>query len=134
MITATSLKGQKFIDFSYDSQQSVTGDLIVLRDREAIQNALVLWLYSLRGEKIRLPSQGGYVTKWLFKPLTLDTQQNIQFAIASGLQNEFSPILKIKEINVTPDNENDSWLIEVKAVITRTQEEIYAFENIRRIV
>lgn len=133
-ISNTSLSGQTYVDFSYDADIQPNGDLRLLQDYEAIQNSLRLWLYSLRGERIRRPTWGGYVTRWLFKPMSSNTADNIQYAILTGLKEEFSPALQIQEVNVTPDYEDKSWTIEVKAIVVRSQEEIHVIENIRRIV
>lgn len=130
----TSLSGQKYIDFPYDAQIDSKGNMVILENYEAAQNALRLWLYSLRGERIRQPSYGGYVTRWLYKPLNESTRQNIQYAILVGLRDEFTPSITVTELNVTPDYETESWTIEVKATLNRTQEEIYVIENVRRIV
>lgn len=130
----TSLSGQKYIDFPFDAQIDSGGNMIILENYEAVKNSLRLWLYSLRGERIRRPTYGGYVTRWLYKPINEDTRQNIQYAILTGLRDEFSPTLTVTELNVTPDFETESWIIEIQATLNRTQEEIYVIENVRRIV
>lgn len=129
----TSLKGQVYKDFPYDAQLDSNGDMIILEDYAAVQNALRLWLYSMRGERIRQPNYGGYVTRWLYKPLTEDTRDNIQYAILTGLREEFYPTITVNEVNVTPNYEDESWTIEVKATLDRTQEDLYVIEDIRRI-
>ena len=131
-IAKTSLSGQKYVDFPYDAEMYSSGEMVLLEDSRAIQNALKLWLYSMRGERMRMPTWGGYITRWLFKPLNEDTAENIQFGIISGLREEFSPILQLQEVNVTPDTLNDCWTIEIRAVTPHAQEEIYVIENIRR--
>lgn len=133
-LTKTSLSGQQYVDYSYDSEFLETGELKTVEGYEAVQNALILWLYSLRGERIRMPSWGGYVTRWLFKPLTADTAENLQFCLTIGLREEFTPKLNIKTVSVIPDFENDSWIIEIDASLASTSESIHVIENIRRIV
>ena len=130
----TSLSGQKYIDFPFDAQIDSRGNMVILENYEAVKNSLRLWLYSLRGERIRRPTYGGYVTRWLYKPINEDTRQNIQYAILTGLRDEFSPTITVTELNVTPDYETESWTIEIQATLNRTQEEIYVIENVRRIV
>lgn len=132
-LSSTSLSGQIYKDFPYDAQMDLNGNMIVLENYEAVQNSLRLWLYSMRGERIRRPTYGGYVTRWLYKPLNEDTRENIQYAILTGLREEFYPTITVSEVNVTPDFENESWTIEIKATLDRTQEDLYVIENIRRI-
>ena len=130
----TSLKGQTYIDYSYDSLfRTETGVLVTYEGIEAVRNALILWLYSFKGERMRQPERGGYVTRWLFKPLTEDTAENIEFAILQGLENDFGSALKITQVTANPDFENDSWIIEVKAYLPTSKKEIYVIENIRRV-
>lgn len=132
-VAKTSLSGQSYKDYSYDAQIDNVGELVVLSDRAAIENALKLWLYSFKGERIRRPTYGGYVTRWIFSPLNEDTAETIDMAIRQGLENDFSPKLSVKYLSVTPDYENDAWIIKLKVTIVRTGEDIYAIENIRRM-
>ena len=129
----TSLSGQTYVDYPYDARMQSNGDMILLTDYEAVENSLRLWLYSLNGERIRMPNWGGYVTRWLFKPLNSDTADNLQFSILTGLREEFYPTLSVSEVNVTPNFEDSSWTIEIRATITRTKEEVYVIENVRRL-
>lgn len=130
----TSLSGRGYIDYAYDSELTTSGDLITYQGYEAVRNALILWLYSLRGERNRLPEWGGYVTRWLFKPISEDTAENIQMSIMMGLREEFSPSLSIEQVSVVPNYNEDCWYIEIRARMTTTREEIHVIENIRRIV
>ena len=47
-------------DYSIDADLTSTGALKVLEGRDAITNALKLWISSFRGEVMRDPSKGGY--------------------------------------------------------------------------
>lgn len=133
-LVQTSLSGQQYADFVYDSRISETGELMTVQGYEAVKNALILWLYSLRGERIRKPSWGGYLTRWLYKPLNEDTAENIQFSLLIGLREEFTPALEVNKVTVTPDYENESWIIQIDAVLASSSETIQVIENIRRIV
>lgn len=129
----TSLSGQTYKDFSYDAQIDEVGELVVLTDRAAIENALRLWLYSFKGERIRRPTYGGYVTRWIFSPLNEDTAETIDMAIRQGLEKDFSPRLAINYLSVVPDYEEEAWIITLRVTVVRTKEEIHVIENIRRI-
>lgn len=133
-LTKTSLSGQQYVDYTYDSQILETGELKTLSGYEAIQNSLKLWLYSLRGERIRNPEWGGYITRWLFKPLSVETMDKLQFSLLIGLREEFTPRLIINNVTVTPDYENESWIIEIDATLPTTSENVRVIENVRRIV
>lgn len=129
----TSLSGQTYKDFSYDAQIDEVGELVVLTNRAAIENALRLWLYSFKGERIRRSTYGGYVTRWIFSPLNEDTAETIDMAIRQGLEKDFSPRLAINYLSVVPDYEDEAWIITLRVTVVRTKEEIHVIENIRRI-
>ena len=118
-------------DYSYNALEDSQG-LMVLKDREAIENALRMWLVSFKGERTRNPDAGGYVTQWLFKPMNEDTAFDIKTAIRVGIEREFVPNVEIYSVTVDPDYVNESWYIEVYGFITVLQEELHVIENLRR--
>lgn len=130
----TNLQGEVYVDFSYDSGMTESGELITLSGRDAVENSLRLWLYSFFGERIRLPKWGGYITRWIYQPLTIDSAMTIKSAIISGIEDEFRPMLQLSSLEVTPDLESDCWIIEMSVKLISTGEEIHTIENIRRII
>ena len=121
----------QFKDYIYDASEDTRG-IIVLEDVEAIENALRLWLVSFKGDSIRRPNAGGFVTQWLFKSMTEDTAFDIKTAIRVGLEREFAPNIVIDKITVDGDYTRESWRIEIKGYVPALQEEIYVIENLRK--
>jgi len=78
---------------------------------KAIQNALRLWITSYKGDTLRQPSKGGYVTRWLFKPMTEYTKESITLAIQEGILNDFKNELAVKNLIVEPNYEKKYWKI-----------------------
>lgn len=118
-------------DYIYDASEDNHG-IKILTDAESIENALKLWLVSFKGDTIRQPGNGGYVTQWLFKPMDEDTQFDIKTAIRVGLEREFIPTINVDSIKVTPDYQKESWEIEIRGYIPALQQEIHVIENLRK--
>lgn len=118
-------------DYIYDASEDNKG-IRILTDVEAVENALRLWLVSFKGDTIRRPDAGGYVTQWIFKPMDEDTAFDIKTAIRVGLEREFSPNIVVHKITVIPDYVNMSWTVEISGWVPVLQEEIYVIENLRK--
>ena len=120
-------------DYSIDADLTSTGALKVLEGRDAITNALKLWISSFRGEVMRDPSKGGYVTRWLMKPISETTAIAIKRAILDGFNDEFYPILIPSVVEVIPNYEREYWEIHIEAYSPEFRENINMIENIRKL-
>jgi hypothetical protein len=120
-------------DYSIDADLTSTGALKVLEGRDAIANALKLWISSFRGEVMRDPSKGGYVTRWLMKPISETTAVAIKRAILDGLNDEFYPVLIPSVVEVIPNYEREYWEIHIEAYSPEFRETINMIENIRKL-
>jgi hypothetical protein len=120
-------------DYSIDADLTSTGALKVLEGRDAITNALKLWISSFRGEVMRDPSKGGYITRWLMKPISETTAVAIKRAILDGLNDEFYPILIPSIVDVIPNYEREYWEIHIEAYSPEFRENINMIENIRKL-
>ena len=120
-------------DYSIDADLTSTGALKVLEGRDAITNALKLWISSFRGEVMRDPSKGGYITRWLMKPISESTAIAIKRAILDGLNDEFYPVLVPSVVEVIPNYEREYWEIHIEAYSPEFRESINMIENIRKL-
>lgn len=120
-------------DYSIDADLTSTGALKVLEGRDAVTNALKLWISSFRGEVMRDPSKGGYITRWLMKPISETTAVAIKRAILDGLNDEFYPILIPSIVDIIPNYEREYWEIHIEAYSPEFRENINMVENIRKL-
>lgn len=127
------MTNKEYKDYIYSAEEGSSG-IIVLEGSEAVKNSLRLWLTSFKGETIRKPSAGGYVTKWLYKLLNESTASDIKTAIRVGLDRDFSPNLTVNSVKVTPDYKEQCWVIEIKGYIEILQEEFQIIERLRKQV
>lgn len=125
----------KFVykDYSLDAELNESGTLRVLEGKEAIINALRIWISSFRGDVIRRPESGGYITRWLMKPMTEETAFAIKRALNDGLSDEFSPALIPTTIEVIPHYEREFWEIHIEAYCPEFRDHINVIENIRKL-
>lgn len=122
-----------FSDYSIYADTDAQGVLKVLQGREAVENALRMWLVSFPGEVIRMPRKGGYVTKWLFKPMNEDTQQYIKEAIIEGINEDFPIALRLREVEVIPQYDRSEWEINITAYIPAMKVEMNLNESMRAL-
>lgn len=114
-----------------DAELNKDGVLKVLEGAEAIENAIKQWITSFRGEYIRNPSKGGYITYWLMKPMNNDTQRAIRESIIEGIMEDFSPEIRIKTLEVTPDYDRMLWEIHLEGYAPTIKVPINVHEKLR---
>lgn len=122
-----------FSDYSMYADTDNQGVLTVLRGKEAVENALRMWLVSFPGEVIRMPHKGGYITRWLFKPMNDTTAQYIKEAIIEGIYEDFPMALRIISVEVTPQYKKSQWEINIIAYIPSMKTELNLTENMRAL-
>lgn len=122
-----------FKDYPLDGELTNEGVLKELEGKEAILNALKLWISSFQGEVIRQPKVGGYITRWLSKLMTEETASAIKRALMDGLTEDFSPALVPTLIEVIPNREREYWEIHIEAYCPEFRETINVIENIRKL-
>jgi hypothetical protein len=120
-------------DYSIDALTDNKGVLTLLSGKQALENALRLWITSFKGEFNRNPEAGGYVTRWLTKPITDDYATKIRNAILDGLNDEFFPSLIVSKLEITPHYQEEFWEIHLEAYSPSVKESINIIENIRRL-
>lgn len=120
-------------DFSIDAEIDVRGKLVILEGKDAVENALRQWLVSFRGEQIRRPNKGGYVTQWLLKPVNERTRVAIERAIRDGLYEDFTPEIVVDVLEVTPNYEHQFWEIHLEGYSPEARVPINLHEQIRII-
>jgi hypothetical protein len=79
----------------------------------AIKNALYQWVNSKRGDYLMNPDLGGALDNFAFKTLNNDNLFNLKVQLYTSISKDFSPSIKIEEINIIPDYENRLTEIEI---------------------
>lgn len=83
-------------------------------DNEAVKIAFTLWLTSKRGDFLRQPTLGGVFDTLLFKQMSEEKIQMMNFSIRNAITNNFSPSIKLLDLQVTPNYEQRYWEIYIK--------------------
>jgi len=101
------------VDFAASGELDIQGNIPVLWDLDALNNAIKLWLGSFRGERLYCPRKGGPLIPYLIKPMSDETANDMKTGIREGLKNDFNPSVKVSKCEVVPDYENSQYLIDV---------------------
>lgn len=92
--------------------------------KEAVQNSIILWLTSFKEDIIRNSGRGGYLTQHLYKHMSPENKINITESIIDGFNNDYTPSAKLKSLKVTPDYENNQWVIELVVYFAILKEDV----------
>lgn len=101
---------------------------------DAIKNAIKMWVASYRGENVRYPNRGGYVTQWLFKPMNQTRADDIMTSIRDGIDQDFKPFLSIQALQVTPVYEQRYWQIYLEVFSSDLNVQVTISEKVRNQV
>jgi hypothetical protein len=113
----TSISGIK----TYENSPAT---LQLVYNENAIKNALKLWITSYKGDIVKRPNAGGYVTRWLFKQMNDITKQSIYTSILEGIAIDFNNELQVKSLSVVPNYQKRTW--ELSLIVYSTK---YKFET-----
>lgn len=91
-----------------------TGAINQVFGKDAISNAVILWLTSKKGDVIRNPEKGGVVFDYLTKPLSDVNADSMRTVIFASLETDFEPQVIVDAVEVTPDYEKRKWIVNIE--------------------
>lgn len=93
---------------SYKEQKDISGDL----DVSAIKNSIFNIFTTIPGQKILNPIFGLNLLYFLFSGISSNNARLLGDTIFKGL-NKFEPRIKVENINITTDFENQQYIIDM---------------------
>jgi len=102
--------------------------------KEAVQNSIILWLTSFKEDIIRNSGHGGYLTQYLYKPMSPQNRTNIIESLVDGFNNDYVPSAQLNSIKVTPDYENNQWIIDLNVYISVIKEIVSVSTTINNLI
>lgn len=118
----TTLVGYRDLDLRF-KLHPLYGDIAPVTDVNAIKNSIKNILLTRRGEKPFNVRFGSNVTDYLFENATRLTKRQLGDEIAYSI-NEHEPRVKLTEVLITDDADNNSYVIRLDMIIISTQKEI----------
>ena len=113
-------KGFKDISATFQINP-MNDDLIALKNENAIARSLRNLIFTVPGEKPFQPSIGSRVSQLLFESLDQITATQIKNEIEYTV-NSFEPRVKLEEVKVTPDFDDNAFNCMIKYEIVGTSE------------
>jgi hypothetical protein len=98
-------------DYDYLGLTNSQGEIRTLWQEEALSQSIKLWIASFKGDAIRNPRRGGYVTRWLMKPMNTVDVDEIDMVIRNGIYEDFNPYLQILNLEIKPNYSQRYWEI-----------------------
>ena len=106
-------KDWQFKDLSIDIRTTKDGkDIEVSKDISAIQNGITNMFMFIQGERILNPDFGNSIYKYIYEPITDVVASKIKHEIEL-MFNMWEPRVTITYINVIPDEDHNTFNIEV---------------------
>jgi hypothetical protein len=104
---------QTFKDLSVTFKpHPITGDLISVKDDNAIKQSIVNLLLTNKGERFFEPEIGASISELLFEPLDYGVAALIQTKIRDTL-TQYEPRINILDIRAEPDEINNGFEVEL---------------------
>jgi phage baseplate assembly protein W len=104
---------QTFKDLSVTfKKHPVTDDLVTVKDKAAIVQAITALLLTAKGERPFKPDLGCGIQKSLFEPLDYATAGLIRSEIYDVL-SKYEPRINVDNVLVVPDEDNNGYEIEL---------------------
>ena len=104
---------QTFKDLSVTfKKHPVTNDLVQVKDKAAIVQAMTSLILTNKGERLFQPEIGCDVSGMLFEPLDFGTAGLIKSSIKETL-DRFEQRISVNDILCTPDYDNNGYSVEV---------------------
>jgi hypothetical protein len=121
------------VDFIATGKADPQGNIPVLRDLAALNNAIKLWFGSFRGERLYNPLKGGPIIGYLLKPMSEDTARDMKTVIKEGLKHDFVPSVKISKCEVDVDYEHGQYLINLIGFCPTLNSDVYYSDAINSL-
>jgi phage baseplate assembly protein W len=84
-----------------------------LYDVDAVKNGIKNIFLWKRGERILNPRFGNPLYQYIHEPINDDTQKKMELSIQAAF-DEWEPRAKVEEINFEPDEDQNTYYIEIK--------------------
>ena len=98
-------------DHDYTGRIKPNGEINQVWGKEALTQSIKMWIASYEGDVVRSPMRGGYITQWLMKPMQQVDEDDIIMSIRDGFEQDFTPYLQIRRVEVNPNYEQRYWEI-----------------------
>ena len=105
----------------------VSDDLVVVKDKAAIVQAITALLLTNKGERPFQPDLGCDIRRSLFEPLDYATSGLIRSQILDVL-GKYEPRIEVDDIRVSPDEQNNGYDVELYFAIVGRNDEVIATE------
>ena len=104
---------QTFKDLSVTfKKHPVTDDLVTVKDKAAIVQAITALILTRKGERLFQPNLGCDVTSALFEPLDFATAGLIKQSIRETIQ-KYEPRIRLEDIICEPDFDTNGYEVEL---------------------
>lgn len=105
----------------------VSDDLVVVKDKAAIIQAVTALLLTNKGERPFKPDLGCDIRRSLFEPLDYATAGLIRSQVVEVL-GKYEPRIDVENVRVTPDEESNGYEVELYFRIVGRDDEVVATE------
>jgi hypothetical protein len=121
------------VDFAATGKADIQGNIPVLRDLDALNNAIKLWFGSFRGERLYNPRKGGPIIGYLLKPMSENVANDMKTVIREGLKNDFVPSVKVSRCEVDANFEHSQYIINLVGFCPALNSDVHYSDTINSL-
>ena len=121
------------VDFAADGRPNIKGNLRIVRDLEALNNAIKLWLGSFKGERLYHPTKGGVLLPYLMKPMSEAVANRMKEGLREGLRYDFEPSVIVRRSEVVPEYENSWYRVTIVGFCPLLNSDVYYNDTINSL-
>lgn len=101
-------------DLNMEGSIDKKGHVREMWNAEALTNSIKMWISSFRGDIMRGPDRGGYISEILMRPMDETDTDDFEQIIRNGFNEDFRPYLRVYNIEIVPNYERRYWSIRLQ--------------------
>lgn len=102
-------------------------------DREAVENAVKLWLLSYQGDFVANPNKGGILIPFITKPMTDTRAESMKESVITYIGEDFQGDLVVLDLQILPNYEKRYWTINMTGYSNSFQVGFSFTEKVRNL-
>lgn len=131
---ATSEEELYFFDVSKQGifASAKNKDIALLRNEQAVLEAVYNILLTEPGERVMNPRFGAYLQSYLFEPIDIATARSMLEAIEESLRR-FEPRITNTNVKITPDHDNNTFIVDISFTVITTNRDVVINTSLEKI-
>lgn len=108
-----------YSDLDWKFSKDMIGNIKIVTENDSIAQSIRTILSTKQGERIMLPQFGSSLSRFIFEPMDDFTTRSMQYEVDEAVR-AWEDRIYVQEVKVTPNYDENFYIISVKYVIINT--------------